>query len=244
MTIAILGATGGIGREIALALAGSGVPLALIGRSARDLESLAATIRQRHGAAVDVVHYDAEGLVSLATALAESPVRIQEIETLYCPIGRSRADDDGLLGAEGVRSLFAVNVLAVQAAAADIVPHMIAAGRGRIVAFSSVAAARGRRANAGYAAAKRALESYCESLRHRCDGTGVDILVVRLGYVATAQASARAGLFPAASPDRTARAVIALAGRRGGLVTYPGYWRLVLPLVSMMPWAVFRRLRF
>jgi short-subunit dehydrogenase len=60
---------------------------------------------------------------------------------------------------------------------------MQAAGSGRIVAFSSIAGTRVRRANYVYGSAKLGLDGFCSGLADALHGTGVHLLVVRPGFV-------------------------------------------------------------
>ncbi len=60
---------------------------------------------------------------------------------------------------------------------------MRAAGGGRLVAFSSVAGVRARRANYVYGSAKAGLDAFCSGLTDALRGSGVHLLLVRPGFV-------------------------------------------------------------
>src|SRR5690606_28997847 len=59
------------------------------------------------------------------------------------------------------------------------------AGRGTLVAISSVAGDRGRRSNYAYGAAKAGLSVFLEGLAHRFAGTAVTVVAVKPGFVDT-----------------------------------------------------------
>ncbi|WP_445278155.1 SDR family NAD(P)-dependent oxidoreductase, partial [Streptomyces sp. DSM 41033] len=61
--------------------------------------------------------------------------------------------------------------------------RMRAADRGRLVVFSSIAGARARRANYVYGSAKAGLDSFASGLTDALHGTGVQLLIVRPGFV-------------------------------------------------------------
>src|SRR4029079_137460 len=63
--------------------------------------------------------------------------------------------------------------------------NFVRAGEGVIVGLSSVAGDRGRRGNSAYMASKAGLSTYLESLRYRLRGTGVRVVTIKPGYVAT-----------------------------------------------------------
>ena len=144
--------------------------------------------------------------------------------------------------------LHAVNVLAVDLVAQASVLLQAAArmrsqGCGTLVAFSSVAAVRPRRANYVYGAAKAGLDAFARGLADRLHGSGVAVVLVRPGFVVGRMT---AGMAPApfatttAGVGRaTARAV--LAGR-SAVVWVPPVLGLVAVLMRALPRRVWRRL--
>jgi NAD(P)-dependent dehydrogenase (short-subunit alcohol dehydrogenase family) len=105
-------------------------------------------------------------------------------------------------------------------------------------------AARGRTRNAAYAAAKRALDAYFESLRHALAGTGVVVQFYVLGYLDTHLAFAHDTPLPRAAPDACAERVFRRRAVDFGRAYYPAYWRPLTAVLRLLPWFVFRRLSF
>jgi short-subunit dehydrogenase len=62
---------------------------------------------------------------------------------------------------------------------------MKARGAGTLVGVASVAAIRGLPGHGAYCASKAGVVAYCESLRGECRGTGVKVVTLVPGYVAT-----------------------------------------------------------
>jgi short-subunit dehydrogenase len=58
-------------------------------------------------------------------------------------------------------------------------------GSGTLVGVASVAAIRGLPGHGAYCASKAAVVAYCESLRGECRGSGVSVVTIVPGYVAT-----------------------------------------------------------
>ena len=58
-------------------------------------------------------------------------------------------------------------------------------GSGTLVGVASVAAIRGLPGHGAYCASKAAVVAYCESLRGECRGSGVRVVTILPGYVAT-----------------------------------------------------------
>ena len=245
MTWVIVGASAGLGRALAERLARERAALLLVASDERDLAALKADLEIRHGARVSTLARDAADPDGLADAVAEALAAGDTIDGLLFPIGCSVDDDDGTAPPERAARLVAVNFLCVAAVVGRLWPRLVSQGQGAIAGFGSVAAARGRGRNVVYAAGKRALESYFESLRHLADGRGVRVFFYTLGYMDTALAFGKALPFPAADPaDVAARVAADLARGRGGSRHLPAFWAPISAVVRALPWFVFRRMRF
>jgi 3-oxoacyl-[acyl-carrier protein] reductase len=126
------GASQGIGRGCAEALAADGAVVTVLSRSTGALAAVAAELPrpggQEHGfVAVDFAHLDAVAAAAAAVA-AEGPVHILVNNTGGPPPGPLREADPDDLG-----DAFAMHVLAYQTWVAAVQPGMIAAGYGRII---------------------------------------------------------------------------------------------------------------
>lgn len=243
MSSVVVGATAGVGRALAELLAANGEDLVLMASDARDLTALASHIRTVHQRRVDTLVVDAaqphDALEALDRLLVD-----RTPDHLFFPIGASRSDDQGELGAAEASMLISINLTTVIAIVARFLPRFVARNSGSIVGFGSVASVRGRSSNMVYAAAKRGLESYFESLRHITARTQIEVSLYRLGYVDSQQSYGQRLIFPKVSPQAVAREVVADLGRGGGFRSFPSYWRLIALAVALVPWPIFKRLRF
>lgn len=239
----VLGASAGLGRALAAELAATGRrELLLVARDRRDLEATAADLRIRHGARAEVLAADAADPSALAEAVSAA-VEAREVDGLLLPVGVSSERDLGFLEPQEAEWLFRVNLLSVVAVVARLLPGMLERRRGVIVGFGSAAAVRGRSRNVVYAAAKRALESYFESLRHLAGGRGVAVVLYRLGFLDTQLAYGRRLALPRADPRRLARRIVARLGKDEGTHVLPWFWVPVLWLLQRLPWRLFAKVR-
>ena len=115
-------------------------------------------------------------------------------------------------------------------------------GHGNIVVLSSVAGERVRKSNFVYGSTKAGLDGFALGLGDSLVGTGVDVLVVRPGFVHSRMTT---GLSPApfsTSPDAVAEVTVngLRTGRR--VVWAPGILRLVFSVLRHLPAPVWRRL--
>jgi len=244
MTVVIVGASAGLGRALAVELARQGSPLLLVASDARDLEAGASDLSLRFGVPVAIVATDAADAAGLVEGLRVGLAGLTPPEALLLPIGVADVDDTPLLEAGRASRLVDVNLLAVVAAVGEVLPGMIERRRGVVVGFGSVAAARGRSRNAVYAAAKRALASYFESLRHFSTPAGVGVAFYVLGYMDTRLAAGRRLLLPRAAPQAVARRVVRRLGRDRGVHYLPRYWFALALVLKALPHAIYRRLDF
>jgi NAD(P)-dependent dehydrogenase (short-subunit alcohol dehydrogenase family) len=155
---------------------------------------------------------------------------------LYCAGIGSTCDLSNL---DGDLQVFQVNLMAAVETAAELIPRMVQARRGRFVVLSSQADALIAPANPSYAASKAALSAYFEALALAARSSGVLVTNIRFGFVDTKMARAR--LRPFLRPtDWAVRIVVRALGRRTIRVTRPR--RLAL-LVKFLRWVTDWRIR-
>jgi short-subunit dehydrogenase len=244
VTWVIVGASAGLGRALAERLAAQKRTLLLAASDPRDLEALGSDLRLRYAAGVETVAHDAADPDGLARRLGDALPDGGPIEGLLFPLGAMAPGDEGGLDPREAERLVRVNFLSVAAVTRRFLPALLAQRHGVIAGFGSVAAVRGRGRNVVYAASKRALESYFESLRHRHERNGLAIVFYTLGYMDTGLAFGQSLPLPKASPDALARCICRELGRRRGRLYRPRWWRLVALAVRLLPWAVYKRLSF
>jgi short-subunit dehydrogenase len=93
-----------------------------------------------------------------------------------------------------------------------------------------------------YAATKRALRSYFESLSCMTRGTGVEVQLYELGYVQTQQSFGKRLFPPPVSPARVAATVVAHLGTGSRLTHYPRPWGLAASFLRLVPEGLIHRL--
>jgi len=243
----IVGASSGVGRALVRACSAAGQHLVITARDPVDLEASAADARLRHRVACTPVAEDIARPDFSADAFADRCfAELGTVESVLVPAGGVSDDDIGA-NPTAIDPVHATNFLGPARLAAAFGRRMAERRRGTIVLFSSIAAAAPRTRNVAYSAAKAALETYARGLRHALSSSGVEVLVVVLGYVDTPQSFGQKLKFPVASPESVARAVLKRLGRgrgRGGRLHYPGFWWWITTILVYTPWWLYRRLKF
>lgn len=178
--VLVTGASAGIGRACAQAFSAVGAKLIL---TARSLDALKETARLCEPADTHVVPADLtdmDAVASLAGAAGERYGRLDILVNnagvgLYIPSYESEP--------EAVRRLFELNVFAPVELTRRVLPLL---GSGSwIVNFSSIVGKVPLPWMPLYSASKHALSAYSDALRMELDGTGIRVLAVHPGYVAT-----------------------------------------------------------
>ena len=114
-----------------------------------------------------------------------------------------------------------------------------------ITGFGSISAIRGRSRNSTYAAAKRGLESYFESLRHAEAESEITIQFYLLGYLKTNLTFGEETVGPKpVEVDKLATEVFDNISKDFGMKFYPRVWIPLMMAFRFMPWEFFRRIKF
>lgn len=177
--IAVVGATGGIGRATAKVLAERGAKVAVMGRDKARLEALSAEVP---GSIAHVC--DASDAPSLVRA-AESFAAGGPIHGWVNAFGIFRG---GLLAVQddaAIAELCTVNLLGTIFATKAAVRCMLKERAGVIVNVSSIAAVRPARGGSVYAATKGAIESFTRGVAVEYAKKGIRAVCVRPGPVDT-----------------------------------------------------------
>jgi short-subunit dehydrogenase len=239
--IVIFGGRSEIGVELATRLA-PGATVLLAARRADKLDDEAAAVRAAGATAVDVREFDADDVASHAPLVESIVTEHGPIRTAVLAFGilgdQSRAEKDPGHAAAIVHTDFVaqVGLLTVLANA------MRSVGSGSIVVFSSVAGVRVRRANYVYGSAKAGLDGFCSGLADALHGSGVDLLIVRPGFVIGRMTE---GMTPAplsSTPDQVAAATVRTLAKRRRAVWVPWALRPMFVVMRMLPQFVWRRM--
>jgi short-subunit dehydrogenase len=180
--VVITGASSGIGKALALEYARRGATLALIARREDLLVQLAATLPVRSFIyAVDVT--DAR---ALAHAAEDFTVRAGCPDIVIANAGVSAGtltghSEDNAVFEEVIR----INLNGMMLTFQPFVDAMKRRRSGILVGIASVAGFRGLPGAAAYSASKAAAICYLESLRVELHGSGVSVVTICPGYVAT-----------------------------------------------------------
>lgn len=173
------GASGGIGRALALELARRGAGLALVARRAALLESLAAEIVDGGGVAPAVITADPAVRGSAAHVASRGSDALGGIDALVNNAGGGVGGSQWAVGDDdAAREALELNFWTPIALTASVVPAMRQRGSGTIVNVTSIGQVMPMWAMGHYVASKAALALATESLRLELTGSPLRVLEV------------------------------------------------------------------
>ncbi len=180
----ITGASSGIGRALAAAMAGEGARVVLSARRRDRLEEVAGVCRERGGVA-EVLAFDVAESGGLSAAAEAAAARIGPIDMMVHSVGIGQRGL-ALSTEEAVgRRVFEVDFWGAVGLTRAVVPGMVERGLGQVVVVSSLLGKFGAPRRAYYSAAKHALQGWFDSLREELLGSGVGVTVLVPGWVRT-----------------------------------------------------------
>jgi 3-oxoacyl-[acyl-carrier protein] reductase len=202
----VTGASRGIGRAVAIQLAERGLDVVLLARGGAELEETKGAIeslgRRALAFACDVSHRaDVERAASQAVAAFGTPqVLVNNAGGILRALVSDMTEDEW-------DAVVDVNLKGVFLVTRAFLPSMLHAGRGRLVAVSSISATLGTARQSAYAAAKWGALGFTKSLAEELRGTGLQTMAVMPGAVATSMLEG-SGFMPQMTAEDVARTVV------------------------------------
>lgn len=187
-TVLVTGASSGIGRETALAFAGTGANVVLLARRAKVLGEVATEARKL-GAATLVAAADVTDATAVNAAFRKAARRFGTVDIVVNNAGVLIPSTVADLRTADLQKMLDVNLLGALHVMQAAVHLMRGQGHGHIVNVASLAGRRGFSPLGGYCASKFALVGLTEALRTELVGEKIHVSLVMPGVVDTPMAS-------------------------------------------------------
>jgi hypothetical protein len=232
----ITGASSGIGQALATRYAQAGWRLALVARRMPEMQAWAEGIGLPadrfavYGA--DVAHPHA--IVTAAEhCLGTQGLPDVVIANAGISVGMDTAEREDL---DVMRETFAINNVGMAATFHPFVAPMQQRRSGTLVGIASVAAIRGLPGHAAYCASKAGVVAYCESLRGELRASGVAVVTLLPGYIATPLTARNPYPMPfLMSADRFADRAYAAIAAKASYRVIPWQMAVVAKLLRLLP---------
>jgi decaprenylphospho-beta-D-erythro-pentofuranosid-2-ulose 2-reductase len=241
--VLILGASSAIAQSVARLYSAKGARLFLVARDSKKLESIKQDLLVRGAQEVNVMALDLCQPEKHTQMVSEAKAKLGSFDIALIAHGLNESQNTIENNYPSQELCFDVNFLSPISLLTELVKHFEAQKHGAIGVITSVAGDRGRRSNYVYGAAKGGLSIYLEGLRYRLQSSNVKVIDIKPGFTDTPMtANMKKGpLF--SSSDKVA-ACIVCAIQKGKSVAYvPGFWRLIMLIIKLMPDFIFSRLK-
>ena len=232
----IIGATSGIGKELAKILAENDYLVGITGRREKNLEEIKKTKPENY----IIKSFDCT-TESNSEKLNELVNDLGGLDLLVMSSGTGNLNEN--LNYEIERKIIELNVLAFTEIVDWAFNFFNKQGKGHLAAISSIAGIRGSRITPSYNASKAYQINYLEGLRQKAKKTGNPIFVtdIRFGFVDTDMAKGE-GQFWVATTGKAARQIFNLIKRKKDIGYVTKRWRLISMILKTLPNWIYKRM--
>lgn len=239
--IAIFGAYSAIAEATARQLAVSGGSFFLVGRDRAKLDQVAADLKVR---GAQEAHVFAGDLSETAQIQASVDALYGAFDTVdVALLAHGTLPDQALCEGDAEQTLAAleINGLSHIGLLTLLVNRFELQGSGTLAVITSVAGDRGRKSNYVYGAAKRAVSTFLDGLRHRLADTDVRVIDIRPGFVDTPMTAAfdKGPLW--AQPEKVGADIVRAIEKGRPIVYTPWFWRYIMAIIRNVPAFVFHK---
>jgi short-subunit dehydrogenase len=233
----VIGASSGIGRELAKILAQNGYGVGVMARRLHLLNKLRREIKSElYIREIDVVEAEI-AMGKLKNFINE----MGDVDLVVISAGTGDINND--LSWRMEDETIKTNVTGFAALANVAIHHFMGRGSGHLVGISSIAALRGGRESPAYNASKAFQSNYMEGLRQKIKLLRLNISItdIKPGFVQTAMAKGE-GIFWTASANKAAKQIYNAIKRKQACAYITRRWILIAMLLKIIPARVYERL--
>ena len=241
-TVLALGATSAIGEATLRLLAERGARFYLVARNQEKLNAVAADLQTRGATGVATHVMDLDDTAAHAAMLAAAAQSLGTIDLALLAHGVLGTQEDTEASYAAAEAVLRTNFLSPVSLITWLANYFESTRQGTLAVISSVAGDRGRRSNYVYGASKGALNVFLEGVRARLDRVGVQVLTIKPGFVATPMTAhlPQGPLF--ARPSQVAQGIVKAIEKRRDVVYLPGFWRVIMLIIRLIPGRIFKKL--
>jgi short-subunit dehydrogenase len=232
--VIIIGATSGIGKELALQYATKGYSVGITGRR----ETLLNELKEKFPSQIFTESFD----VSDERNIEHLKKLIDEMNGVDIFIYNAGYGEPAeILNPEIEKRIYETNVKGFVDLTSFMFNYFIQQSHGQIAATSSIAAIRGLSLAPGYSASKAFMSNYMESLHMKAKKIKAKIYItdIQPGFVKTKEAKNKQ--FWVASPEKAAREIISAIEAKKWRVYITKRWWLIAKLIKHAPSWLYHR---
>jgi short-subunit dehydrogenase len=238
--ILVLGATSAIAIAVTRRLVTPSAHFFLVARSKEKLTAVAQDLLVRGASRVDMIVADLDDTQAHPQMLAVAISQLGALDLAVLAhgvLGDQVAAEREYSAAEPI---LVTNFLSAVSLLTWLANYCESQRQGTLAVISSVAGDRGRKSNYVYGASKAALDAFLSGLRNRLDRSGVQVLTIKPGFVATPMTAhiPKNRLF--ATPEQVATGILNAVRGRKDVVYVPWFWRPIMAIIRAVPERIFK----
>jgi short-subunit dehydrogenase len=244
LRVFLTGASSGIGAALARHYARRGAVLGLAARRGDQLSALAAELSAAGASGVFTYPLDVADADALRAAADDFVNRAGVPDIVVAAAGVSVGTlTEYREDLAAIRRVLETNVYGMAATFSPFIPSMRQRDRGRLVGIASVAGIRGLPGAEAYSASKAAVIAYLESLRVELFASGVKVVTIAPGYIATPMTAHNPYRMPFKLPvDEAARRFARAIERGASYTVIPWQMGVVAKVLRLLPNWLYDRL--
>jgi uncharacterized protein len=183
--VVITGASGGLGKEIAIATAKQGGIVVLVARSLEKLEALRQMLIETNGIKAHAFQLDVSNLNDVKEVFGQIAREVGDIDILVNNAGYGVFKEAAQTNILEAKAMFDVNVLGLMACTSSVLPIMKRRKSGHIINIASQAGKMATPKSSLYSATKFAVLGYSNALRMELQNDHIFVTTVNPGPIAT-----------------------------------------------------------
>jgi short-subunit dehydrogenase len=233
--VIIIGASSGIGREIACIYAEKGWMVAITGRRKELLEDVQKKYPSMHSSSFDVMGNDnVKHIADLIQVLGGLDLLIYN---------SGFGDTSKSLNTDIERTTIMTNVVGFVDIVTFAFNYFVEQGHGHIAVTSSIAAFRGNSWAPAYSASKSFMSNYAEGLNIKAERLKKDIVItdIKPGFVDTKLAKGNKR-FWTAPVNKAAKQIVHAIEKRKRIAYVTKRWWLIAIIMKSLPYSLYKRL--
>jgi decaprenylphospho-beta-D-erythro-pentofuranosid-2-ulose 2-reductase len=236
-----LGATSAIAEATLRLLAEQGASFFLVARNPDKLAAVRDDLLTRGAAAATAFVADLDDTAAHPAMLTDAVTALGSIDLALLAHGVLGDQAEAERNYAAAEEILRTNFLSAVSLITWLANYFERECCGVLAVISSVAGDRGRKSNYIYGASKGALNIILDGIRHRLARTGVLVLTIKPGFVATPMTSHLPPSPLFAQPARVAQDIVKAIRKRRTVVYTPPFWALIMLMVRNTPDRIFHK---
>ena len=241
--IIVIGASSGIGSEIAKEHLKKGNQVVLVARRTEEIQNRILECGELPSSSkAHILTHDVADTKNAPSLFSKAIELLDGLDEIYFASGIMHKVEIDEYNTNLDLQMIEVNLCGAIAWLNPAATFFSKKGSGKIIGISSIAGDRGRVGNPVYNTSKAALNTYLEALRNRLSKKGVQVLTIKPGFIDTAMTKGMKGLFWVISANKAASIIIDSADSGKEDIYVPSRWWLVGFIIKNIPSFIFKKL--